>query len=1034
MFKKQSSILGYWKAIEYFSPQSIPFVNNHSKEDPVFLFEDDYSCIWNNPSGQHYPKLEYKQSRQYHLYIGVYKQNIIENILSEKFGHDENIFNERELSESCLFFITLDAMGIPIEDSIILSSSSWAINNTLENDINSRNWLKGFDESFQDIKQFFNDYINQFGRNDRNSLEPNYRNLKIMFNTIIDRLGYEKLINNLEIRIKPVSIYESKDSNTESDFLNSFYLDELEKLSSFTTNSDLGVPLSKYLTINNDTNVNKRVDCRKDLKFVYNMLAPNKYPKGRWPSKGHFPLVLSQQFALNSLFNSNVDLFSVNGPPGTGKTTLLRDLMANIVVERAIKIASLDDPFNGFIEDSSLEWESGSYKRKIKKLQEEICGYEMVIASNNNGAVENVTLEIPGINAIDESWLEYINYFKEISNEVMSNESWGLFAGRLGNKSNRSKFASDFYFGRHDSNVKHFLEELKYFETDPVLCKEEWTKSLLKFKKLHSLENRLRNKRQEVFNAIINIDKIREVILRNEAIYSKNFENKEIWKKEKEKLQQEIRSINDNIEINNDYRLRHKEFKPSLLEIIFTFGRKFKIWNIKDLEFIELDKELVLKLSELRKLQNDIDRNYEHYNLIFIESKKELDSNRDNLKNLEKIILDSKEKWGEHTIPDINRWKKNLDYTEKSSPWADDEWNKVRAELFIASLKLHKAFIMINARSVKTNLNALFNDVLTGSLPKEVKEVSVLNCWRTLFLIVPVLSSSFASYSRLFSRLKKESLGWLLIDEAGQSAPQNAAGAIWRSQHSVIVGDPFQLEPIVNIPFSWQNAIKKRFNVPDIFMPSRSSVQLLADRVNNWGTYIDTDESKIWIGSPLKVHRRCNNPMFNICNTIAYDGMMVSGKNNIQSNNIITPSQWIDVQSKDAQGHWIKEEGKQTEHLIQYLLEKDIASNQIFLISPFRDVVRNLKKIAKKFNGINAGTIHTVQGKEADVVILVLGGNPEKPGAKSWASSKPNLLNVAASRAKERLFIIGNMHLWGKYRYFDTCIKYLLENVRSHVN
>ncbi|MGZ3240858.1 MAG: hypothetical protein ACXWJK_11000, partial [Burkholderiaceae bacterium] len=60
------------------------------------------------------------------------------------------------------------------------------------------------------------------------------------------------------------------------------------------------------------------------------------------------------------------------------------------------------------------------------------------------------------------------------------------------------------------------------------------------------------------------------------------------------------------------------------------------------------------------------------------------------------------------------------------------------------------------------------------------------------------------------------------------------------------------------------------------------------------------------------------------------------------------------------------------------------------------------------------------QGKEADIVILVLGGNPKKSGAKKWASEKPNLLNVAASRAKRRLYVVGNLTAWRKYPHFDV--------------
>lgn len=117
-----------------------------------------------------------------------------------------------------------------------------------------------------------------------------------------------------------------------------------------------------------------------------------------------------------------------------------------------------------------------------------------------------------------------------------------------------------------------------------------------------------------------------------------------------------------------------------------------------------------------------------------------------------------------------------------------------------------------------------------------------------------------------------------------------------------------------------------------------------------------------------------------------------------------------------------------------------IKPESIFVISPFRSVVAGCRNVLRGINSelyrrakaaatdknkpvkagqIQVGTVHTVQGKEADTVVMVLGGNPERPGAKEWAAQKPNLLNVGLTRAKRRIFIIGNRAAWSKVRYFQ---------------
>ena len=61
---------------------------------------------------------------------------------------------------------------------------------------------------------------------------------------------------------------------------------------------------------------------------------------------------------------------------------------------------------------------------------------------------------------------------------------------------------------------------------------------------------------------------------------------------------------------------------------------------------------------------------------------------------------------------------------------------------------------------------------------------------------------------------------------------------------------------------------------------------------------------------------------------------------------------------------------------------------------------------------ISVGTVHTFQGKEAKVVYLVLGADENSRGAAFWAVGTPNIMNVAATRAKEEFYIIGSQRLY----------------------
>jgi len=197
-------------------------------------------------------------------------------------------------------------------------------------------------------------------------------------------------------------------------------------------------------------------------------------------------------------------------------------------------------------------------------------------------------------------------------------------------------------------------------------------------------------------------------------------------------------------------------------------------------------------------------------------------------------------------------------------------------------------------------------------------------------------------------------------------------------------------------------------------------VQTLADELMQVGTWLPCAKNeRRWVGAPLRVHRRCDEPMFGVINRVVYDNLMVFGTPPRdepifqETARPLPATKWLDVPSRHSDGYWVPAEGERLAEALEYLHNHGHDMTTVMVLAPFRDVARGVDLICRRYPGVRGGTVHTAQGKEADVVFLVLGSDPQRPGA-------PNLLNVAVSHAKRRLYVIGDRHAWRGLRpYFS---------------
>ena len=1062
-------VVRFWQAVEIFSPQPLP---KRDVGQRVADFQPGEPMPWEPGSRLGEEPIGLGLVWRHEVFGGVYPLSRLRDVMVKRFGSDDQDGDQQlpARGQSALFAFTLDGEGRPVEESAALSMCAWALGRLLADGQTigaptSGTWLSGFDEEALryacDLGKLAGSKVDVGGKllasgsppaldppgaaGDASTLPAALDlnpltgvDLQRFTAELAERLGVTGELSPRGLRIRSYKIRANRaGSPVQNSFLNSFIADDLDRVATALLEDGAGAGLAAYLMIGRRPRRAGRVDVRATPAAVWSGCMPDRFPLGRWVSNTDHALAFSQQFAVNEVMHQLAEgsgLVAVNGPPGTGKTTMLRDLIAAIVVERALRLTELDMPGEAFSGTRVHKWQTEKMSHTIVTPRRSLTGFEMVVASANNSAVENVTIEIPGPKGIGSQWrdqADVLDYFASTAELTCGEGAWGLIAARLGNAANRRAFSQGFWWGssqRGDNTAAGMKDVLQVL----VGSTTDWKAAVAYFRSAAQRVRELAGERQAIADAIRRLaanHRERErhalAVTAAEETCRKIIASQRILARDLDEAEACCDRAREQLD-------EHRLVKPGLIITISTRFRAGREWRNENRDLIQSYQTSVSQLSGIRREASNLRNSLDTARRESRRARGEIARLNAEAETLREQVRSARDRWGAH-LPDgpeytETRCEPLIARRELSAPWADAEFTAARTELFIAALGVHKAFITAQAAVIRKNLNALA-DILDGGKGRP-SPAAARAAWQTFFLVVPVVSSAFASIDRLFAGFGRESLGWVLIDEAGQAAPQLAAGAIWRARRTVVVGDPLQLEPVVTLPWGGQHALLRRFRVAEEWAPSRTSVQRLADRTALHGTWLPAvlpdGPGPVWVGTPLRVHRRCDQPIFAISNRIAYDGMMVYGtspRDPFHGHDV-----WYDVRSAIASGHWIPAEGQALREVLDNLKRADVSPGQIRVLSPFRQVVAGAQNVystvfpeaARREHDAWGGTVHTMQGKEADVIILVLGTHPDRSGPRIWAAATPNLLNVAVSRARRRLYVIGNREAWRMLKYFDT--------------
>lgn len=1011
-------ILSCWHKLEHFSPALLP------KDSSVKRLND---LPWMRPLMARDPK----KTIQYTIYLGVFSMSSVSDFV-KAFFKDESINPNVTDARVCYASVKLDCQGIYIQNSFGLSTMPWALRQLEENKVDTNTWSDDFKELKDNLFERLTENQKELADDNKSYLSDvqTLENLWEIQSLIVQKLKWSTSPQT-EIYIRTEEVYKknnpSDPDESNADILNSFYIEDLERVITSYEKGDYRKTFKDYLSacLNKDF-VHSDLSLHPDI--LRESLIPENYPDGCWPSP--YSASLMQQFAVNTVYKElsgekQEGLFSVNGPPGTGKTTLLRDIIAAILVKRAKNMVRFNDPAKAFRKIGEVQV-SEKYTPFIYEPDPSICDGGIVVTSSNNGAVENISKELP-LKSEVKGYSDLVGYFRQVSEECLDEKYWGIIAAVLGNKENQRKLIGCIWNGNSEKETYTLKQHLADYKP----TEEEWLGVVSSFERKLS---EVKAEKSRLTGFMQNAENIEKIRLKLEDIaYRLTVDEKE--------LDTRIEASNLLSAEIDESRRRREEVKTEMQLLQSTRPGFFTYWFSKEVrtqykkavasvlsEYNISGERLARQNAELQKLCTEI----ETLKSKWEKSKRE----HDEIDEQYKLLLNSVEKAREElkgAYADASFWQRiESKEVQETTPWYSETLKRLQSELFVEAMKVNELFLLrANATSsrIKTTLDGFFNFLKTGGNLTE-KEIQAM--WNTFWLVVPVVSSTFASIQRMFSSLGTGSIPWLFVDEAGQAVPQAAAGAIWRSKRAVIVGDPFQIEPVVTIPEQIINNFSRYFGLDKTQIHTSLSVQSMADRANPYG-WVTNDT---WTGSPLRVHRRCIDPMFSIANEIAYNNMMYNSTFGSTSN-LIMQNGFVQVEGNVSGRHYVPEQGMAIKLMIMEEIRQLQDLPDLFVISPFSEIPSILKKelrqpirkalapfkqidddTPKKWLDSHIGTVHTFQGKQAAGVIFCLGLDEKTKGAATWASSKPNLLNVALTRAKFRFVAVGDGKIWLRQPYF----------------
>lgn len=731
---------------------------------------------------------------------------------------------------------------------------------------------------------------------------------------------------------------------------------------------------------------------------------------------GEYPLSPSQREAIIH-FNAigEGEVLAVNGPPGTGKTTLLQSIVADLYVKHA-----------------------------LEKKEPPI----IVASSTNNQAVTNIIdsfgkISIIGFHNLEERWINgvtsFATYFPskgKISEAAKANYQYTNARG-------------EFFFDNIESDenrnysTKTMLEKSsEYFGqtfNDIISCQNTISQELENINKIKD-------------DCFIAIQMIKDVIGNlSYSEYVARLDSKVL------NLRQEIeRTTNCITELQEEItglifqknKWRESYNKLPLLVKIFKFfpycKRQIQNWSYKCIQ--TKDFKILKRGMSIEEIENALNIQIDLHDNEIKESyascleKEHRISKYENKKiNIQQLIGQLEQHFELLKIHKVTVFKEEGKKSNVLNRFDVSEINQIfdisiRYIMFWLSVHYYecqwlKQGLTLTGKQLSTNLEFV--------LDTRYKRLAMISpCFVMTFYMLPKQFLAYDSNER-HNYYMYNYIDLLIADEAGQTSPEIAACSFSLAKRTIVVGDTNQIQPVwgtsraLDISMAIKHKVignKKDFDTLEKngLNCSESSLMKIASQACAFNKYDN--------GLFLSEHRRCYNEIINYCNNLVYNGNLEPLRGSAMVNNPISDIvpcmgyYQIDTHQSSKSGcsrnnlneakaivKWIKEHYYEVYDAYQSKLKigEPLNEKNLFgIITPFKSQVGVISTILKKElpnleKNITVGTVHTFQGAERSIIIFssVYG---YKDGC-FFIDKDKSLMNVAVSRAKDSFLFFGDL-------------------------